>query len=77
MKPAVSRGFERHDGPAGAVFISPRLKQLADHVFTTRQLRFRDESLAGDLTRLGAAFNLKAADIVSLNLVHGRSVFLV
>ena len=77
MKPAVSRGFERHDGPAGAVFISPRLKQLADHVFTTRQLRFRDESLAGDLTRLGAAFNLKAADIVSLKQVHGRSVFVV
>ena len=77
MTPAVSKGFERQDGPAGAVFISPRLRALADHVFTTRDLQFRGDRLAGDLQRLGSAFRVSAADVVTLKQVHGRSVFVV
>lgn len=73
----VSRGFERLDGPAGAVFVSSRLKPLADHLFTTRQLQFRGEHLAGDLARLASAFRSPAGDVITLKQVHGRSVFVV
>ena len=77
MTPAVSKGFERQDGPAGAIFVSSRLIELADHLFSTRQLQFRGDSLPGDLARLGAAFDLAASDVVTLKQVHGRSVFVV
>ena len=77
MTPAVSKGFLRQDGPAGAAFFSPRLKRLADHLFTTRELQFRGDSLAGDLARLGDALDVPAADIITLKQVHGRSVFVV
>jgi YfiH family protein len=77
VTPAVSRGFERQDGPAGAVFVSSRLKLLADHVFTTRQLQFRGEQLAADLARLASALQCKAEDVMTLKQVHGRSVFVV
>ena len=77
VTPPVSKGFERQDGPAGAIFVSPRLKPLADHVFTTRQLQFRGERLDGDLARLGSALGCAGGDIVTLKQVHGRSVFVV
>jgi len=77
MTPAVSKGFLHYDGPAGASLVSPRLQPLAAHVFTTRQLQFRGDSLAGDLARLGAALDCSAADVVTLRQVHGRSVFVV
>jgi len=77
VTPAVSKGFQRQDGPAGAVFVSRRLEPLADHVFTTRQLQFRGDSMAGDLTRLGQALDVAPAEVITLKQVHGRSVFVV
>jgi YfiH family protein len=77
VSPPVSRGFDREDGPAGSVFVSPRLKAAAPHVFTTRQLQFRGDQLAADLDRLGAALGCSGADVVTVKQVHGRSVYLV
>jgi YfiH family protein len=77
VTPAVSKGFERQEGPAGAAFVSARLKPLAEHLFTTRQLQFRGDRLAGDLARLASALECAADAIVTLKQVHGRSVFVV
>jgi YfiH family protein len=77
VTPPVSHGFEREDGPAGAVFVSARLKPLAPHIFTTRQLQFRGDRLAADLERMAAAFGCQGPDVITVKQVHGRSVFLV
>jgi len=74
---AVAPGFELVDGLAGRSLVNQLLKPLARHVFTTRQLQFRGDRLAADLDTLGAALDCDGTDVITLNQVHGRTVFIV
>jgi len=47
---------------------------LAPHVFTSRNLEFRQETLASDYARLGEVLDVKPDDILRVNQVHGRTV---
>lgn len=77
MNTPVAPGFVLTVGEAGPVLVNERLRPLAPHLITTRHLRFRDDSLAGDVERLGAALGCRAADVVSVRQVHGATVLVV
>ncbi|HUL73351.1 MAG TPA: peptidoglycan editing factor PgeF [Vicinamibacterales bacterium] len=73
MSTAVAAGFEWQRGPAGRVLVARDLAALAPHVFTTRELAFR-EPAAPDGERLARALDVDPGDIVRVKQVHGRSV---
>jgi YfiH family protein len=74
---AVGNGFAWVDGPAGRAWRATKLWDLAPHVFTTRDLRFRGESEAGDYARLAAVFGKTVDDLVHVRQVHGRTIVTV
>jgi purine-nucleoside/S-methyl-5'-thioadenosine phosphorylase / adenosine deaminase len=47
---------------------------MAPHLFTTRQLQFRDESVPRDYARLGQVLGVAGDHIVRVRQVHGRTV---
>lgn len=47
------------------------------HAFTTRALRFRDESTAADWSQLGRRLDISDDSIVRVSQVHGRKVLLI
>jgi YfiH family protein len=75
--PAVSTGFRFDMSPAGRALRSEAFAPIADHLFTTRQLQFREATLAGDYERLAVAFACSSDAIVSVRQVHGRTVLVV
>ncbi len=74
--PAVADGFAWEDGPAGRVLRARSLAPLCTHLFTTRDLAFRDDA-ARDVERLGAALGVSADDVIRVEQVHGRTVVTV
>jgi len=73
--PAVAAPFLWRESEAGQVLVCGPLEAYARHVFTTRQLRFRDASIAEDYERLARALGLdSAAGIGRVRQVHGRGV---
>lgn len=72
----VDNGFDWQDGPAGRVLIARELAHLAPHVFTTRDLAFRQDE-ARDYARLGEALGVESDTIVRVRQVHGRTVLVV
>lgn len=75
--PAGSAGFRFEPSAAGRVFVSTAIEPLADHLFTTRQLQFRGDSLSADYARLAAAFGCHGDAIIRVRQVHGRTVLVV
>jgi YfiH family protein len=73
---AVAEGFDWQDGPAGRTVVARNLAPLARHMFTTRDLAFRDDE-EGDYARLGQALDTPAGAIVRVRQVHGRTVLVV
>jgi YfiH family protein len=59
------------------VLQSERLAAVAPHVFTTRHLRLRGETMSGDFERLAAVFDVAPADLMGVKQVHGRRVVVV
>lgn len=72
----VDNGFDRQHGPAGRVLVARELSRVAPHVFTTRDLSFRQDD-AGDYERLGQALGVAADAILRVRQVHGRTVLVV
>jgi len=69
--------FSWIEGPAGRCLRHDRLASLASHIFTTRQLAFRDESFERDSARLAEALGVEPDKLVWVRQVHGRSVIVV
>jgi polyphenol oxidase len=71
-----------HDGFAwtsegwGLALRSDALGRVADHFFTTRQLRLRGASEADDWRLVAGAIGVPPSRLLRLTQVHGRDVFL-
>ncbi|MFI5176912.1 MAG: peptidoglycan editing factor PgeF [Vicinamibacterales bacterium] len=76
MTTSVAGGFEWQRGPAGRVLVARDLAPLASHVFTTRELAFREHA-AEDDERLARALDLRPEAMLRVRQVHGRSVAVV
>ena len=74
-------GKARCDGVIDSIFPSTTSGVLAAvaprHVFTTRALSFRGESMAADWTALARLMNTPEDQLVRVSQVHGRTVLLV
>jgi len=65
------------ESPAGRILRNDRLEALATHLFTTRELQFRGESIAADFDRVAAVFGCAGSDVLRVRQVHGRAVHIV
>lgn len=74
---SVAGDFRWTDSPAGPVLVSDRLEPLTRHLFTTRQLQFRGDSIARDFERVGGVLGVAGAEVLRVRQVHGRTVVLV
>ncbi len=75
--PAVSAGFRFEPSAIGRLLRSAAVEQVADHLFTTRHLQFREDTFADDYRRLAGVFNCRPDAIVRVRQVHGREVLVV
>jgi YfiH family protein len=75
--PGGDEEFRFEDGPAGRIVRCTALESLAEHLFTTRQLELRGDSIEADYTRIGEAFATGGEDVVRVRQVHGRTVLRV
>ena len=69
--------FDWQAGPAGRCLVSRTLGSIARHLFTTRDLSFRNDDELGDERRLAEAVGVTPAGLVHVKQVHGRGVLLV
>jgi YfiH family protein len=58
----------------GTALRSTSLAEVADHFFTTRQLRLRGEGETADWARVATAIGVPRRRLLRLNQVHGREV---
>ncbi len=56
----------------GSALQSPALAEVADHFFTTRQLRLRGETESADWAAVAATIGVPDRRLLRLNQVHGR-----
>jgi YfiH family protein len=68
-------GFSWTTREWGAALRSAPLDGVADHFFTTRQLRLRGASEAEDWRTVAAAIGVPPSRLIRLTQVHGRGVF--
>jgi polyphenol oxidase len=59
------------------VLTSTRLASIAPHVFTSKPLAFRGDSVADDFAQVGGALGCAGADVVRVRQVHGRALLKV
>jgi polyphenol oxidase len=74
---SMSDGFTWTQEPWGMALRSAPLSELADHFFTTRQLRLRGESEDADWTIAAATIGVPADRLLRLTQVHGRHAVVV
>jgi YfiH family protein len=73
----VESGFQVAATAAGRVLRSTGLAPFAEHLFTSRDLQFREGSLRLDYARIASAFSVEAGAVLSVRQVHGRAVAVV
>lgn len=76
MTTPVANGFRWIETPAGLVLQHEPLSAFATHVFSTRQLQFRGDSLDRDFERIGEVFGCPGSAIARVKQVHGRVVYI-
>jgi YfiH family protein len=72
--PDAPAGFAWCESPAGRILTASVLSDVADTAITTRQLRFREPSVASDYDMLARVFGAPSSRIVRVQQVHGRTV---
>src|SRR6188474_1680093 len=77
MHTSVSPPFEWSSSPAGRVLVSRRLASIAPHVFTSKPLAFRGDSVAADFDQVGSALGCAGRDVIRVRQVHGRALLTV
>lgn len=71
-------GFEWIPQPWGRVLRAPRLSEVADHFFTTRQLRLRGPGVeAGEWALVASAIGVERSRLLRPRQVHGSAVAVV
>jgi len=75
--PEVAGGFDWHATPVGLVLRAAPLDPFAQHAFTMRGCRFRDDTTTADYGRLGQLFDVSPDRIARVTQVHGRTVKVV
>jgi YfiH family protein len=73
----VPDGFAWTPREWGTALESTSLAEVADHFFTTRQLRLRGESEAADWAGVAAAIGVPERRLLRLTQVHGRDVIVL
>ncbi|HWQ00340.1 MAG TPA: hypothetical protein VNK92_07700, partial [Vicinamibacterales bacterium] len=74
IAPEPSGGFFWTQEPWGPALRSRALAEVADHLFTTRNLPLRGPDAAGGWRALAGALGLAGERIVRVRQVHGASV---
>jgi YfiH family protein len=77
MHTPVSPSFEWSSSRAGRVLTSKRLAPIAPHLFTSRPLAFRGDSVASDFDQVGSALGCAGRDVIRVRQVHGRALLKV
>jgi YfiH family protein len=70
--PQPSDGFEWTQAPWGDVLRCRPLLEIADHLFTTRNLRLREDPREWD--RVAAAMRVPTSDVLLIRQVHGADI---
>jgi YfiH family protein len=73
----VARSFQWTTTPAGRCLVDSALSTFARHLFTTRQLQFRDGSVDADYGAIARAFDVPSSSIVRVRQVHGKDVLTI
>ncbi|MCC7008708.1 MAG: peptidoglycan editing factor PgeF [Acidobacteria bacterium] len=73
----VPSDFEWRRGPAGQVLVCRPLDACARHLFSSRDLRYRDDRLEADRRSVAAALDVNPPDVFSVSQVHGCQVMTV
>jgi YfiH family protein len=73
----VDDGFVWAEAATGRILQSSVLREIAPHVFTTRDVSFRGPGAEADEAHLAEAFGLQPNDVVTVKQVHGRAVSVV
>ena len=76
MTTPVAGGFRWVETAAGLTLQHAPLAACAAHLFSTRQLQFRGDSLERDFDRVGAVFGCPGSAVARVRQVHGRAVHL-
>ena len=63
--------------PAGRILKCRALEGVADHLFTTRQLEFRGDSIDDDYGLIGATLGVGGGAVLRVRQVHGRDVLVL
>ena len=74
MTTPVANGFRWVKTSAGLALQHEPLSAFATHLFSTRQLQFRGDSLDNDFDRVGTVFGVPGSAIARVKQVHGRAV---
>jgi len=73
----VASGFEWRESAGGQILVHSRLESCAEHLFSTRPLRFAPETVARDFGVVGQVLGVTGDAVVRVKQVHGRSVLVV
>jgi len=73
----VNPAFAWTQGAAGLSLQCVPLAPYGAHVFTSRDLAFRESSIDSDYERVGLALNLPGERVARVRQVHGRTVVVV
>ena len=76
MTTPVAGGFRWVETAAGLTLQHEPLAACAAHLFSTRQLQFRGDSLESDFDRVGSVFGCPGSAVARVRQVHGRAVHL-
>jgi YfiH family protein len=77
MTTPVASSFVWSNDAPGRILVSNRLKALAGHLFTTRPLGFRGDTVESGFELVGRALSCSGADVIRVKQIHGRAVLRV